>query len=45
MCNWFKKLFGGKKCCENCCHKEEKVQPTTEAKPEPSQPANVEKPQ
>jgi len=33
MCNWFKKLFGGKCCCqkgEHCCQ-EQKVEQANEA--------------
>ncbi len=32
MCNWLKKIFGGKCCCqkgENCCQ-EKKAEPTVE---------------
>lgn len=48
MSNWFKKLFGAEKCCENCCQKEEKAQPSmnqpmAETKPEANQPSDVEK--
>ena len=52
MCNWFKKLFGGKcHCgqCESCRKKEDNKQPAaqaaSEAKPTTSQPENVGKTQ
>lgn len=52
MCNWFKKLFGGKcHCghCESCRKKKENKQPAANqpmagTKPEANQPTNVEKP-
>jgi len=52
MCNWFKKLFGGKCECKHCDHCEEKKDvkepivtntPAAEIKPEASQEENVEK--
>jgi len=48
MCNWFKKLFGAKKCCGNCGKKEEKAdsqvtQPIAPVKPIEAQMENAQK--
>ena len=51
MCNWFKKMFGGKCCCQKHDETAQEASPApmnmeaNQAKPEVGQSENVEKPQ